>query len=446
MILKKAILDLITFLSEKDLGSFGFSTPSIAMKVFKHTFLKPNTLFVHDNRRALAMERESYYGGYVGNFYVGKVKSKVYYLDVNSLYPYVMQNPVPVKLIQVKNNPKIGELKKCIGKYGMVAQVEIDDGNNDYPKRLEGKLCYVRGHYITTLAGPELERAIKSGSIKACLCVGIYELSRLFKGFVEFFYTLRSEYKRQSNQTGNHFCKLIMNSLYGKFGQLGFRWNELNDESLQMYYAMMQTPYPKEYEKGLTKPSIDWTKNKWFALGLKQPIPVRCINGKTQIKFPVGEHYESCPIISAYITSYGRELLRKYIGIASLTNTLYCDTDSLFVNSRGYSNLRKAKVVSKNLLGLLKFEGISNKCEFWGPKDYTFQDKQRLKGIRSDAIQIGENEFMQNRFEGLASILKRGADPYVQIEWTCKLLSRKYTKGIVNKDGSVSNFVIDEFV
>lgn len=445
MILKKAVLQLISFLKEKDLGSFGFSTPSIAMHVFKHSFLKPNTIYIHDNKRALIMERESYYGGYVCNFYVGKVKSKVHYLDVNSLYPYLMLRPVPVKLLQVKNNPPIKELKKIVGKYGYCAQVEISDLKQSYPKRLDGKLCMVRGHYVTTLCGEELERAITQGSIMKCYCLAVYEMKPIFKEYVEYFYDLRLKYKKEDNQTYDQFCKLMMNSLYGKFGQLGFRWQELNKENLERYYDCLNKPFPEQYQDNFVMPNINWMENKWYALGLDVPIQVRCIHGQTQIKFPTGEHFESSPIISGYITGYGRELLRQYIAIAGKDNVYYCDTDSLFTNNRGFDRLRKKGIVNQNRLGHLKLEGSSAKTEFWGPKDYTFGDTTKLKGIRANAIQIGENEYMQNKFEGLVSILKRGGDPYVMIEWTNKLLTRSYTKGHVSKDGSVSEFVLDEF-
>lgn len=445
MILKKAVTQLIAFLIENDLGSFGFSTPSIAMHTFKHSFLKPNTLFIHDNKRALKLERECYYGGYVGNFYVGKVKSKVYYLDVNSLYPFVMQNPVPTKLLQVKTAPRISELRRCIKSLGMVAQVEIKSIKESFPKRLDGKLCMVRGHYMTTLCGPELIRAIEKDCIVDCPIVALYEMKCLFKEYVQYFYNLRQKFKASGNETYDQFCKLMMNSLYGKFGQLGFRWKILNEETLRLYYDQLGLPYPKEYEQSFEVPSINWFENKWFALGLDKPIQVRSINGQTQIKFPIGEHAESSPIISAYITSYGRELLRKFINIAGRGNTFYCDTDSVFVNARGYAKLRRKNCIDQNQLGMLKLEGSNSKCEFWGPKDYVFGSSVKLKGIRHDAIYLGDDEYMQNRFEGLVSILKRGGDPYVMIEWTNKLLSRSYTKGQVSKDGSVSDFVLNEF-
>lgn len=445
IILKEAIIQLIRFLNENDLGSFGLTTPSIAMKCFKHKFLKKDTIYIHDNKRCLEIERGSYYGGYTANFFVGQVKKEVFYLDVNSLYPSVMRNDFPVKLIRYMNNPNIKEVRRVYKNKGICAEVEILDHDNSYPKRVEGKLCYCLGHYNTYLCGPELVHAIEHDSIASIYRFAYYDMKPIFKDFVDYFYNLRLRYKQTGNKTYDYFTKLIMNSLYGKFGQQGFRWLKLTRESLMLYYDIMNVPFPDCYDKELIEPDANWIENKWYAANLDHGIPIRSVHQNIQIKFPVGEHHESCPIIAGYVTGYGRSLLHSYIGIAGNDNVFYCDTDSLFVTKRGRDRLIRSNSVSDSTLGLLKLEGSSKLNEFWGPKDYVFGGKQTLKGIRSNAIMIGDNEYMQNRFEGLASILKRGGDPFITIEWINKHLTRRYTKGTVDKKGRVHELVLNEF-
>jgi hypothetical protein len=155
---------------------------------------------------------------------------------------------------------------------------------------------------------------------------------------------------------------------------------------------------------------------------------------------PIGEHYESCPIIAAYVTSYGRSLLFNYCDIAGNNNVYYVDTDSLFVNEVGYRNLKRNNCINPYEIGKLKLESSDKQCIFFGPKDYLFNAKRKQKGIRQDAIKIGDSEYMQNQFEGLSSILKRGGEPFIKISWIIKCVSNMYTKGRTTKSGRILNF------
>ena len=65
--------------------------------------------------------------------------------------------------------------------------------------------------------GVELKRAIIGGNIINYKEVIQYEGKVIFKEFSEFFYNERLKCKK-SNPAKANFYKLVMNSLYGKFG------------------------------------------------------------------------------------------------------------------------------------------------------------------------------------------------------------------------------------
>lgn len=437
-ILRKSVTRLFDFIVDNDLGNFGLSAPSIAMNAFKHKFLKPNQVFIHDNTKVLELERECYYGGLVHNYYIGKVKNKVYCYDINSLYPSVMLEKMPTKYLGTITNPSIKEVKRYLGKYGVAAYVEIDNDKEPYPLRHEGKLIEATGNYHTALCGPELKRAIDTNSVKEIHYAAYYALDYLFVDYVKYFWNLRKIAKSKNDYVGDTFAKLLLNSLYGKFGQKGFEWKECTTNTLRLYYDTMGVPFPKEYETEDIRPVINWKQQKWFAIGMKEPITVRYVTGKLQIKFPMGEHYESAPIISAYITATGRERLRMLARKAGKRNCYYVDTDSLYVNLQGRTNLIRSRSVCNKTLGKLKFEGSERNVIFYAPKDYIFGDKRRLKGIRQNAEQLSENTFRQLKFEGIRSILKREPLPYILIEKIIKKNNRVYNKGVVNADGWTS--------
>ncbi|MEM4979009.1 MAG: DNA polymerase, partial [Candidatus Nezhaarchaeales archaeon] len=100
-ILSEYFLRFLRYWVENDLGTFGVSIASLAFNAFKHRFLK-HKILVHDNREAIELELDSYRGGRNECFRIGEVREKIYKLDVNSMYPFVMRfNPFPVKLKRV---------------------------------------------------------------------------------------------------------------------------------------------------------------------------------------------------------------------------------------------------------------------------------------------------------------------------------------------------------
>ncbi len=443
--LAKAITRLLDYLRINDLGGFGISAPGIAMNILKHSFLKRDVVFIHDNLQVLDLERDAYYGGIVQNFYIGKVKERLYNVDVNSLYPAMMLKPMPVKYLGKEVSPTIKQVKSLLKSHGVCAQVLINSKHNVYPTKREGKLLYANGKFITSLCGPELKPALDHNDVEEIVYMSYYELADLFSDYVKFFWNERLKAKKNNDIVTDLFAKLMLNSLYGKFGQRGYQWRELNYANLELYYNLQGLEPPREYRRSDFEPTINWGLSKWFAEGLQHPISIRAFSGQTQLKFPIGEHTESSPIISAYVTSYARQYLLNLIRIAGTNSTYYADTDSLFVNKCGYSRLQRTGNIRERELGKLKLEGSATNSVFNCPKDYVFAGITKIKGIRKDAIQIGDNEYLQNEFEGVKSILQRKPLPYVTIGWVTKQIKRNYNKGIILKNGRVEFITLNEW-
>ena len=49
----------------------------------------------------------------------------------------------------------------------------------------------------------------------------IYDQAPIFKAYIEYFYNRRLQAKADGNEAGSYMFKLMMNALYGKFGQNG---------------------------------------------------------------------------------------------------------------------------------------------------------------------------------------------------------------------------------
>lgn len=456
-VISTAVDNLIQWLKSNDLGPLSFTIASIAMGTYKHRFMPRNCIHVHDNEPILQLERQSYHGGLTHPYFIGERKEKIWKLDVNSLYPTMMLEKYPIRMESRTANITPSALLAKSSKWGLLADVTINTDKTPYPVVHSQRLVEGVGNFRCVLCGPELLDALSNGNVQKVNYAVMYEMAYIFNDYVKYFYDQRQRYKNKGDNVSQYFCKILLNSLYGKFGQQYYKWIDLTYDVLDGIYQSHGLTIPEQYEDSNSLPVFSFGHNKWQPLGLPDPLQIRFVGNLLQVKLLEGEHHESCPIIASYVTSYSRQHMRELRTIAGHYNTFYCDTDSLFVNAMGFQRLNRAGWISSSDLGKLKIEGIENYLHVYGPKDYIFGSQKVHKGIRHNAkavcphcdevlsekwrckkcrLTIKEvNKWEQLQFEGIASILKRKPDPYIEIKTIRKTLHRQYTKGTVSPSG-----------
>lgn len=436
-VIADAVMKLCQFVINHKCGGVGLTLASLAMYAYRHAHMK-HDIYIHDRIKVCELERSAYYGGLVNAYFIGKVRTKqVYSLDINSHYSAMMMNSFPVKLVDEWKGVTLKHLESLVKRYCVIANVCISSKSETFPVKYKNKLVYAKGVFSTTLCGPELERAIKHKCILKVFHTAVYERAAIFRSFVKYFWELRLKYQQENNHVDSLFAKILMNSLYGKFGQRGVSWFDLTEQlfnKLKEIYGLNNGKIKYELKD---VPQIEFGYKPWTPESIDEPLYLRNVMSGLQIKLGVKEHHESFPAISAYVTSYGREFLINLLRIAGKGNYFYCDTDSLFVNHKGFTNLKKAKMFGKTELGKLKLVGKSPVMNIRGLKDYSFKDKEVIKGIRHDAIPLAKNTFEQTRFDGIKSILRREDTSYVEVKRIIKVLKRTYDKGRVLSSGWV---------
>ena len=443
-ILQKQISRLFRFLKDNELGSFRISAPGLAFGTFRKRFMK-HEVYIHDRNKVLELERACYSGGMVRNFFIGSVSNQtIYKYDVNSLYPSMMLKKYPTKLLEDMQNDRPEKLLKWLPSHGACAHVRLKVYNRTYPKRVNNRLCEVSGRFSAFLCGEELYQALKLGHVEKVLYAAIYDVDFIFAEYVNFFWQLRKQYQLKKDKVNEQFVKLLMNSLYGRFGMRGHKWVDLTNRNLQDYYIYFGCVCPDSYLVNDFSPMVNSFRHRWYADGLEEPIVLRYYSGKLEMQFPTGEHSESFCAISAFVTSYAREELRRLIHLAGDKEVYYCDTDSLFVSELGSKRLINAGEVDPLKLGKLKLEGKSKKTTFYGPKDYEFDGDATRKGIRKNAVQVAAATFEQDAFEGLKSVLNRGGEAYIEITRVRKTLQRRLLKGVLKDQGRVTPLILNE--
>lgn len=423
-VLIDAVREYLIFITEHKLGAFAITQASQSFAAFRHRFMS-HKILIDDNEDALRISRSAYYGGRVECFLVGeRIGAPTYKVDINSMYPYVMHEyEYPTQLATVWRNVETDEYLRLREKYLFTAECVIETDEPVYPLRRNGKLIFPIGRFSCFLSTPEIDYAIAHGHLQKIKQMAVYHHDPIFAEFVDYFYTLRLAAKAANDERQSFFLKIMMNSLYGKFGQNGRKWktqDDLADENAIRVWAEIDAD------------SDEVTR-------------FRQIGRIIQLLEGNAESTNSHPAIAAHITANARMYLWQLIVKAGLDadnrrNVFYCDTDSLFVNENGLYRLQS--VVDNTRLGALKIEDVSDRLIIHGLKDYQFGDKTVLKGVRDAAHPVSPGVFRFESFRGLRGALHDGDLSRMVITRGLKRLRRVYDKGAVLPDGTVEPFTL----
>lgn len=421
-VLETAMLWLMRFVRENDLGMFRTTGPSQALAAFRHRFHKRQVV-LHCDAAAKRLERLSYTGGRVDCFQLGAIAQPLAKLDVNSLYPSIMREErLPVCLIAHEGCPA-DEARDVLPLAGnAVAEVYIDTIDRAYPKRTPFGLLHVAGNYWTCLAGPELESAIAAGHVKALGSLATYQMGRPFRDYMDFFWTRRLAAKAAGDDAVDHLCKLFMVALPGKFGQTAGGWD----------WSTMTVDCPP------------WSEEIRIIAATRQQIRYRRIRDRVQVKAPPQEHPQSFPAVPAFVNAFGRQRMHALRMTAGPENCFYQAVDSLIVNAAGEQRLTDAGEISGGDLGRLRVEERAAGMLIDGINCYTINGRRVAAGVKQSAQPLGGDKWLQLEFERLDSLLKRQPDASVFVARSFKTIRPVYTKGNVWDDSRTFPIILNE--
>lgn len=378
MIIEKFMIKLIEFLYVNKLGSLKFTTASIALDIYRHSFIT-EPIYYHKDLDILKVEREAYRGGIVECFYLKRLPKDDYYLlDINSMYVNVMAHSLlPTFPILYNKKPELSDLYNACENNYIIADVLMcaADNNGKYALAHNDKLIFPIGEFRITLHSPEIKQAIKENAILKCFSYIVYHMEKCLSAYALYFSELK---KNSTNKTDYDFAKLLGNGLYGKFGMQKYLTDVFKfdlfwvDDSQQKYK-----------DKSIEKIS---DKRKQELDGIENEQHYQVTNNGIYLKW--GSDYirtytdKFTPVprtniaLAGAVTAYSRILLSSYIEICGREHIYYSDTDSLVVDKIGYDRLKD--YIDDKELGKLKCEFIFNSGTIRAPKNYTFAIKQQL--------------------------------------------------------------------
>ena len=335
------------------ISRLGLTLPSTALKCFRTSYLDKEISIPECDTLKAAL-RSAYCGGRVEVFKPGNY-SNVNVYDFNSLYPSVMAT-TNVPITGTATYTRKFHPDKC-GVY----RISYDQTRMDRPTLLlqngigsnEGNGWYFANEIQCFLRNRLGDITIHEGYV-------FRKSEVLFAKYVDTLYSLRMTDK---DSPLGEACKLLLNSLYGKFG--------IKEERKSTLYA-----------------DHDVAK-KWIKAGKSVELldEEMLIWSVTENVEPAYQHVG----IAGTITSEARVRLYEAMDV----NTIYCDTDSIHT----VSNLPTSKK-----LGELKLE-FSGAGVYCGKKLYALKNEKEEK-VRAKGIKVGGKFGFSLKFDDLVNIDK----------------------------------------
>jgi hypothetical protein len=435
LITQRVMCNLLRLWNSSNLGPFAYTLPSLAFRAWRYSFCDILPV-AHDNSDIRSLERSAYFGGRSSAWYIGDIvpvdynvkphiasensreyaqlQGQVYILDVRSMYPSVMlRKQYPIKFLHHISHPTIAQTIDLMLDYCLVANVTIRTNDQEYPYRTGERVIYPVGQYNTSLCTPELHYAIDSGAIVSVNDLAIYSAGYPFDSYITYWWNKREISLQAGDEVESDICKLMLNSLYGRFGQRAAKWVSYHDK-------MGEIPWGQWWE-------INAQTGNW--------IHWRSIGYYSQRMQERGEHKNACTAVAAHVTSYGRMKMRFLRSLCPPRSVLYQDTDSLFVLADGMLALKSHGYLNGTGLGDLRLTHVVNHMQIRGIKNYCADGREVISGINTENPQFGPRVYLAPEFSGPSVLLHSGLSATISVDQIVKRVHDYHYQDSIDRDG-----------
>ena len=380
---------------------------SLALSIFRMKYYDASNWPIHiPNKNEDSFIRSAYYGGHTDVY--KPYGEDLYYYDVNSLYPFVMKEfPMPGGVPVWHGNLDGQDLDSMFGfiEAYVVCPKTIKKPFLPYRDNKNQTLIFPTGEFVGVYYSEELKYARDLGYTVIPISGYLFErMESPFRDFVSSLFESRLEARKSGNEAMSYVYKILMNSLYGRFGINPKstttevcdqdRYNHLMRHSEFIFGDMLsENNYIVAYHSNTDKGSDYWNPPKNSAVQL-----------------------------AAAITAYARIYMYPYI---SREDCYYTDTDSVVLGQQ----LPK-EVISSSVLGKFKLEDRVMKGYFLAPKSYYYTpigggpDINKFKGPAKNLV---TKEWFKSQYADPSRTILVPVEANFRIDWNKLNIIKKKT-------------------
>ncbi len=379
LITSKLIQNINNLISEFNLNLDKiYSAPSLSMKIFIKHF-NNNKVSINNKKSFDSYIRPSYYGGRC-EVYGNPIKDEfIFHYDFSGMYAQCMKQKFCYGKYYYSENKNIEKPGfYWIHAYSDNFYIPILPHHNQKNNKLMFTNGYIKGCYWFEEIQEFLNRGGKIIEINSCILFEHYDY--IFTDFIDYFTNIRS-----ISSSHKIFGKLMINSLYGRFG-MGEKDTYsiiVNYEDIDKYSDLEMISLKKINDKVMLTFEID---NK-----LKKELNIKNRKTKNNIS------------IASSITSKSRLKLYKAQEsvIENHGRVLYSDTDSIFAS---YSKNVLDEKHGEILWDSSKKDTLIKDAVFISPKTYALlyengEEIIKIKGFNQKNINFNEikDSFYNNK-------------------------------------------------
>ena len=411
-IIGRAMLQLMDWWDRECLGHWTVTGPATGWNALRHRRDTPS-LHIHRDEGITALERDAIYGGRREAYTVGKLSGGRYRdWDIHAAYPTVaIMHALPREAGGQFDRLALSRYRQLRPRYGIIAKVHIARAGGHVPVRINGEVWYPEGEVVTTLASPEIDRAIQCGCGVTIGPGVIYWLSTAYAGWASWVVDAADGRLPNTPPVARLAAKHWSRAVIGKFAAHGANIECIGDA-----------------------PTMDWTCQEAVDLDRHDVYLLVNLAGKQYAVRPDGEADNSFPAVFAWVESYVRVTLDKLIRTLPHCRILQVDTDGLLVEELADVDIA---TWAHRALGVdLRCKLESDEVEIIGPQHLRIGQVRRLAGVSRDAVEVSPREYEYNLWPGIPWQLSSGPSegylrPHVRVA-----LKGPYVHRWVLADGS----------
>lgn len=378
-ILSDAMLALMQWWDDNDMGRWQWTGPGCGWAVFRHKYLNSRILMDPDDPK-IALERQAIYGGRREAYRIGDLGPGHYAdLDFEAAYPSIASRaPLPRKAIARVPNLTMEAYAALPTDWGVLSECTVTTTVPVVPCRVDRHTLYPVGTFKTVLAGPDIKGAIEVGATVRLGDTVIYQMEPFLKDWGQWITGVIDGTGEQVppvvRMTAKHWSRTVI----GRFAMHAQRVEDWGEACWPMFHAEPMT-------------DLD-TGNEVIDLHA-------C--GRHMRIYRDAEPENVFPAVTAWIEAECRQLLRRAMAQCPAGSVVQCDTDGFMLAFRVEGEAASGPVGDDSFGGegspeeatggppvpelvdgiRVRVKGLYRQATLLGPQQVILGESRRISGV-----------------------------------------------------------------